>query len=961
MGSTWKRKGMSGIAVFMAVLVVAGFAMLAGPGAAYSQMGNGLKGEYFDNADFTDLQLSRTDAAVNFDWGSGSPDGSMGADSFSIRWTGQIRPQYTQKYAFYVQFDGGARLWVNGELLIDQWSDQTAAEWTASIPLTANTDYDIRVEYVNNNGNASIKLLWSSAGQAKQVIPSSRMSETPPLISSGKTATSQSYETGHGPSYGNDADATNASYWSAYPYTQWWQIDLGESYDIKTVHIRNYVDGTRYYHYEILASPDGTSWTTIAAKTNNNPATSGGDTYSVSGEGRYVRVKVTYNSANRGTHISDFKVYGYKSCTLSPALITDGKSAEVEALPSSPGDPIVTYTQTGHEPHYALDPIADNGNYASVSPYHHYWQVDLEDSYEIKQIRIRNYADGTRYYQYTIYVSKDQFNWTEVAAKNDTSIAVDQGDTYNIDAAGRYIRVMGTYNSANTVFHITDFKAYGFREDLPVPAPAANRSALSIIQSSDYDAVNGITFAASPDSTHEYAIGNDSVASSATAAGDYLRFDDLDFGAAGANQFIARVHTPNADPGQPQETVNLEVRLDSPTGTLVGTLSAFKQWTRNSTLACDISTVTGVHTVYLVIGNHSSKGLGINWFQFAQKSPLPTPAPAPAPLPAPTAYNVYFGNLHSHTGFSDGVSVPDAAFDYARNTAGLDFLAVTDHTNLFDHGLAWDQSLEWRDLKRSADRKTVDGSFVAIAGSEVTWYPSDGFGHINTFNIDHFINTYETKYNNTENFYDSIKQYPASIVEWNHPWDADFDGFAPYDADVDKVMDLIAVPARAGTVDYMSYYVDALDLGWHVAPAGNQDNHIGNWGTLDNRRTAVLTEELTREQIFDAIKSHRVYSTTDVNMKIIYKINNSIMGSTLSDPSTLDFTVSALDPDSGDKISKIEVYTEGGLLAGSSTFNSNNVSWTGFQVTNNTKNYYFLKVIQADGQYAITAPIWTGA
>jgi hypothetical protein len=67
-----------------------------------------------------------------------------------------------------------------------------------------------------------------------------------------------------------------------------------------------------------------------------------------------------------------------------------------------------------------------------------------------------------------------------------------------------------------------------------------------------------------------------------------------------------------------------------------------------------------------------------------------------------------------------------------------------------------------------------------------------------------------------------------------------------------------------------------------------------------------------------------------------------------------------VDPDAGDNISRIEIYTEGGQLAGASNFSSNNVNWNTFSVSNNTKKYYFLKVIQADGQFAISAPIWTG-
>lgn len=930
---------------------------------ANAQSGNGLKGEYYNNMDLTDWKVTRTDPAVNFAWGTGSPDASIGADTFSVRWTGQIRPQYSEKHTFHAEFNGGVRLWVNGELLINKWFDQTAAEWSSSLSLTANTDYEIRLEYYANTGDASMKLYWSSSNLSKQIIPQAVMSETAPLISSGKTAAAEASETGHAPSLAIDADATNASYWGAAPYSKWWQIDLGARYEVRKITIRNYVNGSRYYQYTIQTSTDGSSWTAVASKTNTNPATDAGDSYDVTSLGRYVRVNMTYNSANTGVHISDFKVYGFKECTLTPGLISSGKTAIAEARPSvGPAEP-PTYAEIGHGPELAIDSDASNASYASVVPYQHYWQLDLADNYEIKQLNVRNYVSGGRYYQYAIYVSKDQFNWTEVAVKTDTAAATDGGDTYSVNATGRYIRIVGTYNSANLGFHLSDFRAYGFKEAVQAPLPAANRSAFDIIQSEDHDGANGMTFILSPDSTKEFALDgdSDSDAASAVNAGDYLRFDNIDFGSIGADQFIARVHSPNPDDEQLPETVNLEIRLDSPTGTLAGILPAFKQWQRNSTLATDIANVTGVHTVYLVIGHDSQKGLGINWFQFAKKSALPVPQPKPSPLPAPASYNVYFGNLHSHTGFSDGVSVPDYAFRHARDTGNLDFMAVTDHSNLYDHGLAWEESLEWRDIKASANRNTVNGSFVGIAGTETTWYPSKRFGHINTFGLDFFVNPYETKYNTEGVFYDLMKQYPASISQWNHPWDADFNEFAPYDPGLDEVLYLMEVPALdSDTHDYMSYYVKALDLGWHLAPSGNQDNHSASWGSADTRRTAVLAGSLSREHIFDAIRNYRVYSTTDINMKLIYKINGSIMGSSLSNPSTLNFSISAVDPDAGDNISRIEIYTEDKQLVGTSYFSSNNVSWNTFSVSGNTNKYYFLKVIQADGQFAISAPIWTG-
>src|SRR5512138_2817056 len=79
--------------------------------------GTGLSADYYDNADFTSLRFSRMDPTVAFDWGSGSPSNSMAADSFSVRWYGQVLPAFSEVYRFYVEADDGARLWVNDRLI----------------------------------------------------------------------------------------------------------------------------------------------------------------------------------------------------------------------------------------------------------------------------------------------------------------------------------------------------------------------------------------------------------------------------------------------------------------------------------------------------------------------------------------------------------------------------------------------------------------------------------------------------------------------------------------------------------------------------------------------------------------------------------------------------------------------------------------------------------------------------
>ena len=144
--------------------------------------GGGLRGLYYNNTDFSALALSRLDGPVNFDWTSGSPSGSVGADTFSVRWTGQVEPRYSQTYTFYTATDDGVRLWVNGVLLIDHWADQGGTEWSGSIALTAGQKYDIRMDYYENGGGAAAQLRWSSPSQVKEAIPATQLYRPVPIL-----------------------------------------------------------------------------------------------------------------------------------------------------------------------------------------------------------------------------------------------------------------------------------------------------------------------------------------------------------------------------------------------------------------------------------------------------------------------------------------------------------------------------------------------------------------------------------------------------------------------------------------------------------------------------------------------------------------------------------------------------------------------------------------------------------
>ncbi len=149
------------------------------PTATPTSSCNGLNGGYYNNIDLTALTVTRVDATVNFDWGTGSPDASIGADTFSVRWTGQVVPLYSETYRFYTTSDDGVRLWVNGQQIVNNWTDHAATENSGTIALTAGAQYDVKMEYFENGGNAVAKLWWSSASQVKQAIPQTQLCPGP--------------------------------------------------------------------------------------------------------------------------------------------------------------------------------------------------------------------------------------------------------------------------------------------------------------------------------------------------------------------------------------------------------------------------------------------------------------------------------------------------------------------------------------------------------------------------------------------------------------------------------------------------------------------------------------------------------------------------------------------------------------------------------------------------------------
>jgi parallel beta-helix repeat protein len=149
--------------------------------------GSGLLGEYMNNANLTAPSvLTRTDATINFDWGNNSPASGINSDNFSVRWTGQVEAPATGSYTFSTTSDDGVRLWVNGTMLVNNWTGHGPTTNDGNpLTLTAGQRYTIQMEYYDGGGGAVAKLLWAYPGQTQQAVPQGYLYPATPTASTG--------------------------------------------------------------------------------------------------------------------------------------------------------------------------------------------------------------------------------------------------------------------------------------------------------------------------------------------------------------------------------------------------------------------------------------------------------------------------------------------------------------------------------------------------------------------------------------------------------------------------------------------------------------------------------------------------------------------------------------------------------------------------------------------------------
>lgn len=361
-------------------------------------------------------------------------------------------------------------------------------------------------------------------------------------------------------------------------------------------------------------------------------------------------------------------------------------------------------------------------------------------------------------------------------------------------------------------------------------------------------------------------------------------------------------------------------------------------------------------------------------------------------------YNFYFGNIHSHSSYSDGNKdssssgyyTPGGDFNYAKGSYYMDFLGVSDHNHYTANN---NPGMHVSDYSRGlyqADTANNNGSFVAMYGFE--WGTISQGGHVVVYGVPGLIG-WETgsgawgitsNYNifcakgDFSSFWSIIQAYPGAFCTWAHPQANDYGNLfaddVSYNTNADKVTTGIAV--RSGSAfstttnytdppaqSYESKFLTALAKGYHVGPTIDHDNHYTTFGRTNPSRTVVLAASLHRDSIMAAYKANRFYASDDWNTKVNFTINGNFMGSEFVTTDNSSIAVSVIDPDAPvDNTNKIEIFfgipgslNNAQLLI--SNTNNNELSYAHVTAINSSY-YYFAKITQADGDIIWTSPIW---
>lgn len=323
---------------------------------------------------------------------------------------------------------------------------------------------------------------------------------------------------------------------------------------------------------------------------------------------------------------------------------------------------------------------------------------------------------------------------------------------------------------------------------------------------------------------------------------------------------------------------------------------------------------------------------------------------------------LFYGDLHNHTGYSDGRGRPEDALQQMR-ARGLHFAAITDHSELLDQEVIPSELGKWAATAQQAMALTGE-DFVAIRGFE---WSSPRQGHSNVWWSAEHTGYRKTGDETMTAYYEWLaKAQPAShdsqvLAGFNHPGRevVCFDGcsFAP---SLDER--IVTIECFNRDDDYGESYFRALDRGWHVGAIGVSDHHGDDWGSPVLARAGLLAPALNVLSLQEALLARQIFATRSPTLALLLAGNSSLMGARLvlgpGEPLTIGVWCDDAAANSGR--SRLELWTNGGTLVDAYERRGlRQVSW-GMKIKPRSKDeqWFVVRILHGEMTLAYSSPIW---
>ncbi|MBC86504.1 MAG: hypothetical protein CL677_04930 [Bdellovibrionaceae bacterium] len=332
------------------------------------------------------------------------------------------------------------------------------------------------------------------------------------------------------------------------------------------------------------------------------------------------------------------------------------------------------------------------------------------------------------------------------------------------------------------------------------------------------------------------------------------------------------------------------------------------------------------------------------------------------PLRNNEEYNVYFGYLHAHSELSDGRGDARDAYSMAKEIAGLDYFALTDHSELL-HFWPWEK--KYKKLIEVSNEFNENGRFAALYGFE---WSHPILGHFNVVNTKKYTSAILRP---TMWFLMRwLGKKKGAFGRFNHPgrinmkyWPKEFNKLKVYKKALKNVVGIEMFNKRDGVKQYLyergsfkknHNFLDNANLkGWYVGTVGGQDNHDADWGLRNDFRVGVWAKELTRQGIVDAYFARRTFATEDKNAWMSFRVDGAEMGSRLT-PGNYQFTIHFGDPD-GEAVKSVKLVKRGRVIKEYDLSENQTIT---DRLEGEKKDYFYVVAEQSDGDFLLSSPVW---